>query len=258
MVTEETEDAVLKDGEDSEDREDLEDGEDSEGLEGKDDLEGGEKPPKGLTPEAQHAFEKRVAKERARTKAAEAAAETARKDLDEIRGKWGGNLEKVAEELGLLAEFVTPEEGKAIARARELRANLTWCKNHRQGYQGTGKNDEDMSPDEVASLRDKIEEALEQVGDTARSAQARVKGELKELLDLGRAAKKAGWKPGDLKERERKPIKPPRLPGGGEAGGAAGGPQRRPSAAGMDEEEFLRDGGDEAALRKQIKRSVGR
>jgi ElaB/YqjD/DUF883 family membrane-anchored ribosome-binding protein len=200
-----------------------------------------------LTPEAQHALDERIGREVRKTKAAEEGREAAESELKTLKARLEGDLAATAEELGVLGEFVTADEQRAVADYRQFRRDLAWCKAHRRGYEGSGKaGDESMTEEEVERLRDRIEERLDGVADAAKGALAKARGGVRELLDLGRAAKKAGWGPGKATGKE---LRPPKLPGGGgsaEPRAVAGEPER--GSGKPDMKRFMESGGGEDAL----------
>lgn len=128
--------------------------------------------PKGLTPEAQVAFDKRVAKEVAK-----------RKDLEDALEEERGRIRELRQELATLKETraTSLEAGNGNLLAAETEADIDqredylwrwerWCERHPNGHEATTPEERSYTAEEIREIRLQVREERERMLPRAREA----------------------------------------------------------------------------------------
>lgn len=193
--------------EDEADPEETEDGDEGEAEEAEDEEGSDEDSDQGLGNRAK----KRIDKLLGRSKAAEAQVEKLQKELDTAR-KLGGDEGKTfvaaAEKAGILPGLMSREEAQAFSDLEDIpvlvKRYKKWMNTHDKGDELELPNGKTMDysdvVDRVDELTDELEDLRGKYGERRKELQANVK----ELFELGLAAKKAGWSPAAKKSSEKK------------------------------------------------------
>lgn len=155
-----------------------------------------------LTPEAQKAFDKRIAREVSKTHEAQAKAEAATSELSELRKRVDAEdaeaVLSAAREAGVMPEIISPAESKGLADLNHAKANAKALGRVLRSNAG-----EEVEIDGKVYTRAQVVDAQETWEDKAEAlakrfggveSKAREKG--LEIWRLGLAAQRDGWKPG--------------------------------------------------------------
>ena len=188
---------------------DGEETEDENGEPGDGEDTGGGEPGKSEEPSAK--IDRRIAKLTAARKDAESRAEKAEAELATLKGSAMSDAQAaaMAEKAGVLPELVSADEARRIAAWRNAKANDKYLSDWLEDNDGDAELEvggKSYPRSEVRRMRRQWREQLDDMGDAPEKAMRRASDELRELLKLGREARKAGWKPGA--QPQAKPAKP--------------------------------------------------
>lgn len=190
-------------GEEDEDAEGDEDGDTGDG----DDPDGDEKDDE-IDDDTGARAQKRIRKLLAEKKEATAKFENLQKQLEEAKkltGDDGKAIIKAAEVSGILPGLMTKDEAQAFADLDAYPDAIETCENwldeHERGDTFMSGNRE-MSYSEVKQRARKLKREFEDLKAEYGGRRAELVGKVREILTLGVAAKKAGWKP----EQGKKPA----------------------------------------------------
>jgi hypothetical protein len=230
----------------------------------------------GLSPKGQAEINKRLGKLTKRAKSAEeqaAATAAEHATLKEEHQALKSKLEALAPvdltTLGVDLAYVSPEEAKQLADYDGLQADEAWLLNHLDGYEasGQGQDTKSYTPAQVRSEYARVSARLRALSPVAEGLRRDKAALMRRHLELGRAAEKAGWTPGEKAAavQEKKPPmaakgreaagakvapKPVAIPGAG--GAAAGSPRpsdvRPAKSGGFTSKDVFAKGGGRAAL----------
>ena len=219
---EESEEESEEDDEESEEEGDEEESDEEEDEDG----EGDEKSRYGKR------AQKRIGKLTGKVKDLERDLEAARKELDEAKkltGDDGKVLLEVARKSGILPNLLTAEVAKGLATLEKRRETLEAYEEWLDDESHTELETEDGETVPRAKIRRRVRmlrEEIEELDAKYAGRRAEAQRTVKELLELGRAARKAGWRPGRKAEPASRPKKKETVkPGKG--GGKVVRPKRR-------------------------------
>lgn len=167
-----------------------------------------------LTPEAQKAFDKRIAREVGKTRAAQAKADAAEAELAGLRKRAdaedGEAVIAAAREAGVMPEIVSAAEAKGLAELKHAKANAKAL-----GRVLRSNAEAEVEIDGKVYTRKQVVDAQESWEDKAEALEKRFGGvESKarekglEIWRLGLAAQREGWKPGGKPAKAADPDEP--------------------------------------------------
>lgn len=167
-----------------------------------DDADDAGKPHK-LTPEQQAAVNKRIAALTAKRKAAETERDALKKERDELaeRAARLGDPAAVraAEAAGVLPELVGKGDAERIARYQESERSAEvfgdWLEDHADAEDTLAIAGQSYTREQVREFKRAHQRRLKELSDVP-AVISKLRGDTAEVLRLGMAARKAGWKPG--------------------------------------------------------------
>lgn len=186
-----------------------EDTEDAADTEGEADAEAGDETSDG---ELGARAQKRIQKLIAEKKEATAKFDAVQKELEKAKrlsGEDGKAIIAAAEKSGILPELMTKDEAEAFRDLDDLPRIISsyedWLDDHEREDTIT-IGDKELSYSDVKKrvrrYRGEYEVLRSEYGERRKELQAKVK----EIFDLGTAAMKAGWKPGEKKSEKTKLV----------------------------------------------------
>lgn len=210
----------------------------------------------GLSARAQKKVNERIHELNIRRKDAEAKTEQTEARLKDLEKKLQDEAILAAMKQGLDPDYITPEEAKTLKRFEQLRAMKRWCRTHRDGYEGSGDNeDPSWTAEKVAETEAEVEDELLEIGG---DAQRLLRERTKQMRDDMAAGRKLRLEKAHAPAKSSKPDpKPPRLPD------AAGATRKAPVSTAakpkpeFDAKEFNEGGADKNALEKQYEKIFG-
>ena len=158
--------------------------------------------------------QKRIRQLNERMKSAEARAKKLEAQLESqkrLSGDDGRALLAAAEASGIMPGLMTTDEAKAFQDLNELPEILEryqdWLDDHESGDELEMGDGITLSYGDVRKRVRKLSVRLEDLRERYGERRRKLKADVKELFELGLAAKKAGWKPG-----QKSPAKPQKKP----------------------------------------------
>ena len=164
--------------------------------------------------------QKRIGDLTKRANAAEADVKRLTKELETAK-RLGGDDGKAflaaAEQSGILPGLMSKDEAKAFGDLAQLpgiiKGYKKWLNDHEKGDE-LDMGGKTMSYGDVRNRLDEIQEEFEDLKDKYGERQKELRAKVKEIFQLGEAAMKAGWKPGQ--KAPAKNVKPKTRPGSAE------------------------------------------
>lgn len=155
---------------------------------------------------------KRIGKLTAKRHEAETAREAAERERDEYKAqaekataKYGDrDILEAARRTGILPELMSGDEAKTLTRADQLETNIDRLEqaviDYPEGYED--ENGKTVTPQQLNTWLRSARKELKEIGDDAAALRKAKATEFRELIKLGRDAKRAGWKPGEKPKTE--------------------------------------------------------
>lgn len=199
---------------------------------------------KGLSPEAQAKVNERIHEINVKRKDAESRATAAESKVSELE-KRDAEVMRDAIRLGLAPEYVSKEEVAELKRYENLRLEKRWLAQHRDGYEGSGREgDPVLSADQVATREADIEDILADLAPRMKTLMRERGGQMLDDMKMGRNIRlRVGKKPATQRT-------PSALPGGGQAQHKKPAPGRE--QAGFSLQTFKEKGANKTALQEMI------
>ncbi|MCK9599136.1 MAG: hypothetical protein M0R06_08855 [Sphaerochaeta sp.] len=194
---------------------------------------------KGLSPEAQAKVNARIHELNVKRKQAEARAA-------ELEAKTVGLEQRDAEaareaiRLGLAPEYVSKEEVADLKRYEQLRMEKRWLTQHRDGYEGTGKDgDTELSAEQIADRQADVEDELSDLAPRMKALLRERSGQMLADMRVGRKIRMGSGANPTVR-------KPSALPGNGRT--QPRGPVPRQTETQLSAKSFSERGGNKRAL----------
>jgi len=208
-----------------------------------------------LTEKQQQAVNKRIGALTARRKEAEQERDALKAERDELaqRAATLGDAAtvRVAETAGILPELVGKDEAQRIGAHAESKRSVEffgdWLEDNTEPDSELELGGRKYSRAQVKTFKREHQRKLEELDDVP-ALTTKLRQQSAEILRLGMAARKAGWKPGQreeaatvVKPKPKLPVAPAparTMPGGGKPRPGSGAPAKK-SAEGIRDESDL-------------------
>lgn len=177
----------------------------------------------------QEVLNKRVGEVTAKRREAERQAEEFKTKAEETAKELETLRSKAVADLGIVAEFIPSKEDAAIVqKARVLRGQLTFLEHQEDnpdGYNGPDANGTMVAwpQSEVRRMLRGAWREYDDLSGDAKAIEREANLKLNEVLAVGKAALKAGWKPGQPAAAAPTKITAKAIPTGVRTGGAPAG-----------------------------------